>query len=279
MLKRAIVIAILVFVAMPYSAFAAPINIPTSSDIIIATQNLTKNIVGWFTGTMQARPYAVQYLSAVNAQIGGFGGAGGPLAMFFSEINGVEAPNASCPSGWTEALHGYGPHYLGLLSYYPIAANGNPMGFGPSQPPFPPPPLPPPTGGGGPSPGNPVTIGPITPGPGEPINEYNGGPVITPHGDDPLPPLPPGSNPRGVFLWPRIVPIALAQTIPPTYVLDDTAIGSDSTCSISSSAVAPFAVIYNGQVWPPVLRLYSDACFTDTTTSVTTCNRCRVCYK
>lgn len=281
MLKRAIVITIFTFAFIPQSSFAASINIPSPTDIIIGAQNFTSNIIEWFTGTTEAKPYAVQYFPKVAAQVAGFGGGSGSMTLYYQEttISGVSTGGMSCPAGWNQALSGYGPHYLGLLSYYPLAGNGNPMGFGPSQPPFPPPPLPPfRPPGGGPTPGNPVIVGPLTGGPDKPTNEYNGGPVLTPHGDDPLPPLPPGSNPRGVFLWPRIIPIALAQT-PPAYVLDDTAIGSDSTCSVSSHAVVPFAVIYNGQISPSTFQLYSEACYTDTTTNVTTCNRCRVCYK
>jgi hypothetical protein len=69
------------------------------------------------------------------------------------------------------------------------------------------------------------------------------------------------------------------QGVGSSYVLRSVAIGSDSVCSESQTSVVPFSDIYNNVLSSSYGSLRSNACFTDTSTGVTECNRCLVCQK
>ncbi len=171
----------------------------------------------------------------IYAQTAGFGGAGS-LVRYFQEIDGTPTTlleNVTCPSGWTEALNGYGPHYIGVLAYNTIQDGivygfngfddffyppGGPPTHEPSDPPPPPEPGGPQVPGGEP-PGGPSTPSgdpPIPPTePGEPYYPPEGGPYAPPDYGPPEPggvpsegppnegnlPAPP-SNP-GAYMVPR----------------------------------------------------------------------------
>lgn len=64
-----------------------------------------------------------------------------------------------------------------------------------------------------------------------------------------------------------------------SYYLSTMAIGSDSTCSQDQTTVVPFSQIYNNQLSTGFTSMLADACFTNTSTGVTECNRCIVCQK
>ncbi len=88
----------------------------------------------------------------VDAQGGGGGGGtgGGSLAIYYRTVNGVPqgGPMPTCPSGWTQTLQGYGPHYIAVVAYDWLqgGTGGTGGGFG-GTPPYADPPQPPPTFG------------------------------------------------------------------------------------------------------------------------------------
>lgn len=63
------------------------------------------------------------------------------------------------------------------------------------------------------------------------------------------------------------------------YILNSVGIGSDSVCSQSQTSVANFSSIYNNAIQSGFSNTPADACFADTTTGITECNRCVVCKK
>lgn len=224
------------------------------------------------------------------AQTASFGGGEEPMVIYFKEIDGAGVGNTSCPAGWSEALYGYGPHYLGLVNYdwkYETTGGGGFNGGGgqPTPPTIPigPPAIP---GGGHAPPGGPGGAGggggggggggPGGPGGGGAPNGPSG--PTTPPGGGGEPPPPPGggsgSQTYDLFQW---ISTAYAQEAT-NYYIKDVAIGSDSVCSQSKYAVAPFETIYKNALYGKTVRLYSEACFVNASSSEE-CNRCRVCYK
>jgi hypothetical protein len=77
------------------------------------------------------------------------------------------------------------------------------------------------------------------------------------------------------------VKVAHAQTLPTgqEYFVKDLAIGSDSVCSDSENVIVPFEKIYTNMTTPKTWSAESSACFTNATTGIKVCNRCRVCVK
>ncbi len=64
-----------------------------------------------------------------------------------------------------------------------------------------------------------------------------------------------------------------------SYVLKSVAIGSDSVCSASQTATVPFSEIYQNNINPSYALMNANACFTDSGTGTTECNRCIICQK
>jgi hypothetical protein len=273
-------------------------------------------------------PYATVYVppksdSVVYAQTAGFGGGSGMLVTHYKEVTppggtAVGGNAALCPSGWTTVLEGYGPHYIGVITYG-LLTNGTEQGWydwwwypgdpggsykGPnsedppeSRPPEdPPPPAEPPPPDPFPPPDPPIpqrTYEDPPPPPEAP------GP-ITPSGPDA--PSKPGNDPAGakpVTFWASqffvdaetgrvknkitssLINEARAQVLLPgqEYFTKDIAIGSDSVCSDSENVIVPFSKMYTNILTPVTWSAESSACFTDSTSGIKTCNRCRVCIK
>jgi hypothetical protein len=274
------------------------------------------------SSTQEAQPYRVFYQPAparprwVHAQTAGFGGGSGMLVTHYREVtppggSGAGGAAAACPSGWTTAVHGYGPHYIGITTYgllvggveqgwtdpwwYPGDPGGSYRGPGgevpedtddepPEDEPRPGEPRdPPPGGGGGEEPEDP------------PPPPEGGGPITPGGGYDPPPPTeeaPNGGESASLRsrkkivdnadknVW-RLVRVAHAQSLPAgqEYFVKDMAIGSDSVCSDSENAIVPFEKIYNNMTTPKTWSAESSACFTDASTGIKVCNRCYVCVK
>jgi len=239
-------------------------------------------------------PQQEDWENAVSAQ--SIAGNGDALTIYFRSVDGVDQGAVqSCPSGWTEVVDGYGPHYIATILYEwfqngtggtgggHAPGDGDGDGDGDGGPDT--------TPGGEPGPGGPTTPGG---GGGDGDGDGDGGPDlpddITPGGGpDPLnpePPVPgPGWEPGAPWpgdpaaFWEKLLGInkAYAQ-LPNSLYVRDVDIGSDSVCANTNQLVVPMQGVYQSNIWP-VTALYSDACQVDPVTATVTCNRCKVCVK
>lgn len=237
-------------------------------------------------------PKPKEYIGSVSGST--VKGNGNGLVLYFQNINGIDVgTQTSCPSGWTEAIDGYGPHYIGVLAYdfYTDGSGGTGGGFIVPGGPPPPPPTGTPTGTppatpGGDNPDDP----PTTPsggggGGGEEEPEIPSAPPITPGPD-------PNDTPEkalerynkeqaakggGVSFWQSLVSEVYAAGYT-NYFLTDVAFGSDDVCSLTSLHVVPVFQISQNFL-EETTHMYSDACSIDPNTGIVTCNRCKVCRK
>lgn len=237
-------------------------------------------------------------------------GGSNSLIMFTKEVGGVPEDPIACPTGWTEVVYGYGPHYIALFNYDwlnlggwdsfgfwwvppPPTGGGVPTGGGapppdsrdPTDPPPPPEPEPVPTPGGGPPiPGEEDQEGnPLDP-EDRVSNGGDGGPPWS-NGADGRGGDQQGSPPEGSLIQRKsfvlgdffsgLIKTAQAQ-VAYTYILKDVAIGSDSICSFNSLAVIDEQNLYRNNAYGTVVPktvTFADAC------TATECNRCRICVK
>lgn len=243
-------------------------------------------------------PSAPSFYQDIKAEVTGNGEGINSMVLYFKTVNGVALGDSTCPAGWTSAMKGFGPHYVGVIGFDWQDESGDDLwGYIPGRPSTtterepkdpPPPPEPegpttgggstPPEDGGGeggdggedkpekPQPDN------ITPGPG-------------PYDKDDSPPVPgPGKGPDDLpFLLKdnkafALIPRARAQAVG-NYFITAVGIGSDSVCSDSNNHVVPVQTIYNNGLQPVRDRMYSMACYTDPQSGITECNRCRICVK
>lgn len=240
-------------------------------------------------------PPVPSFYQDIKAEVTGNGEGINSMVLYFKTVNGVALGDSTCPAGWTSAMKGFGPHYVGVIGYDWQDENGDDWwGYipwrpattttsttrEPSDPPPPPEPGGPTTGGGSPPPEDgggedkPEKPQPdnITPGPG-PYDKDNSPPVPGPgKGPDDLPSLLKGNK---AF---ALIPRARAQAVG-NYFITAVGIGSDSVCSDSNNHVVPVQTIYNNGLQPVRDRMYSMACYTDPQSGITECNRCRICVK
>ncbi len=271
-LRLFLLVTMSVFSAVPVSAHAFDFSfLMKKIDTLREAFFVPPLSVGLTQGT---QPYQVVYVPAlkqprwVHAQTAGFGGGSGMLVTHYREVtppggSGAGGTAAACPSGWTTALHGYGPHYIGITTYgllvsgveqgwtdpwwYPGDPGGSYSGPGGEVPPDsgdpadPPPPPEPgtPHGGGGNNGGGGVDGGepadppppPEPPGPETPGGGYPEPPTGAPGGGNETF-LPTTKKNFAVSqkknTW-RLIKVALAQTLPTgqEYFTKDVAIGSD----------------------------------------------------
>ena len=88
-----------------------------------------------------------------------------------------------------------------------------------------------------------------------------------------------GSGGTGGGFAPGFTPPIPNGTNGATYVLRSVAIGSDSVCSQDQQSVVYFSNLYNNQLTTGFTSMQAEACFTDSVSGVTECNRCIVCQK